>query len=61
MVNCNIVFAILNLPIPVPTLRLVRISIGNNTRLTLAGLQPGQWRELTDTERKILTGKVRSN
>ena len=37
-----------------PTLRLVRKSIGNNNQLTLAGLQPGQWRELTSKEKQIL-------
>lgn len=35
-----------------PTLRLVRYAIG---RLTLAGLQPGQWAELTPPERKQLS------
>lgn len=36
-----------------PTLRLVRVSIG---RLKLAdlGLDPGQWRELTQAEQKSL-------
>ena len=38
-----------------PTLRLVRVSIAYNSLLSLAGLQPGQWRELTPTEKqKIL-------
>ena len=42
-----------------PTLRLVRVSIGLDTRdrsnkLCLDTLQPGQWRELTTTEIKIL-------
>lgn len=40
-----------------PTLRLVRISIGNNSheyKLDLAGLQPGRWRELTSIETKML-------
>lgn len=35
-----------------PTLRLVRAAIG---RLTLAGLAPGQWRDLTPAELKTLT------
>jgi 23S rRNA pseudouridine2457 synthase len=30
-----------------PTLRLVRVAIGS---LTLRGLAPGEWRELTDKE-----------
>lgn len=34
-----------------PTLRLVRVSIGN---LRLDGMQPGQWRELTPSEQKLL-------
>lgn len=34
-----------------PTLRLVRFSLG---RLTLTGLQPGQWRDLTPPEKKAL-------
>ncbi|MFM1768572.1 MAG: hypothetical protein RJA22_1101 [Verrucomicrobiota bacterium] len=34
-----------------PTLRLVRVQIG---RLTLAGLAPGQWRELSAPERELL-------
>lgn len=34
-----------------PTLRLVRVSIGN---LQLDGLQPGQWRDLTTSEQKLL-------
>ncbi len=37
-----------------PTLRLVRVSIANNSQLSLAGLQPGQWRELTPTEKQII-------
>ncbi|MEO1005334.1 MAG: pseudouridine synthase [Cyanobacteria bacterium J06638_38] len=38
-----------------PTLRLVRVSIGHNDcKLDLAGLQPGQWRELTNNENKKL-------
>ncbi|MEM7592826.1 MAG: pseudouridine synthase [Cyanobacteria bacterium P01_A01_bin.83] len=38
-----------------PTLRLVRMAIGNhNSRLTLADLQPGKWRELTNDEVKKL-------
>jgi 23S rRNA pseudouridine2457 synthase len=39
-----------------PTLRLVRVAIGP---LTLpADLQPGQWRDLTSTERKVLLNWV---
>ena len=39
-----------------PTLRLVRIAIGENTQqIDLTGLEPGQWRELTDQEVKTLT------
>lgn len=39
-----------------PTLRLVRISIGiNSHKINLAGLEPGQWRELTTKEIKTLT------
>lgn len=39
-----------------PTLRLVRISIGTNShKINLAGLEPGQWRELTTKEIKTLT------
>src|SRR5262249_44057161 len=34
-----------------PTLRLVRVAIGP---VTLDGLAPGQWRELTDPERRAL-------
>lgn len=37
-----------------PTLRLVRSGLMS---LTLAGLQPGQWRELTDTEVRSLLKK----
>lgn len=38
-----------------PTLRLVRSALFLPTlSLTLAGLQPGQWRELTDQERRSL-------
>jgi 23S rRNA pseudouridine2457 synthase len=38
-----------------PTLRLVRISIGHKkAKLTLNGLEPGQWRDLTLTEEQIL-------
>lgn len=38
-----------------PTLRLVRISIGNNFyKLDLSGLQLGQWRELSKNEAKKL-------
>lgn len=41
-----------------PTLRLVRVSIGDNSQhhhLNLSGLQPGQWRELTPQEKSFLT------
>ena len=40
-----------------PTLRLVRVSMGKNSQsqLNLAGLQPGQWRELTTSETATLT------
>jgi 23S rRNA pseudouridine2457 synthase len=38
-----------------PTLRLVRVSINH---LSLDGLQPGQWRDLTSDERKILLKSV---
>ncbi|KYC42993.1 pseudouridine synthase [Scytonema hofmannii PCC 7110] len=42
-----------------PTLRLVRVSINH---LNLDGLQPGQWRDLTSDELKILLNSVvRSN
>jgi 23S rRNA pseudouridine2457 synthase len=34
-----------------PTLRLVRIKIGN---LSLSGLQPGAWRDLTEVENHLL-------
>jgi 23S rRNA pseudouridine2457 synthase len=34
-----------------PTLRLVRVAIAH---LTLVGLQPGQWRDLTETEARSL-------
>ena len=38
-----------------PTLRLVRIAIGEPSRsLNLTGLEPGQWRELTSNEVKSL-------
>ncbi len=39
-----------------PTLRLVRWSMEN---LTLAGLQPGQWRDLTGTELVTLKRKLK--
>jgi 23S rRNA pseudouridine2457 synthase len=39
-----------------PTLRLVRFAIGP---LTILGLQPGQWRELTPIERQALKTFVR--
>lgn len=38
-----------------PTLRLVRVSI---TNLQLDGLQPGQWRDLTTSEQKLLHKSV---
>ncbi|RMF38377.1 MAG: pseudouridine synthase, partial [Chloroflexi bacterium] len=38
-----------------PTLRLVRVAIGP---LTLAGLAPGQWRELTEAEIQALREAV---
>jgi 23S rRNA pseudouridine2457 synthase len=42
-----------------PTLRLVRVAIGigtgkNSKNLLLDGLQPGEWREVTESERKAL-------
>jgi 23S rRNA pseudouridine2457 synthase len=38
-----------------PTLRLVRVSLGNKPQqITLAGLQPGQWRKLTTEEINML-------
>jgi 23S rRNA pseudouridine2457 synthase len=39
-----------------PTLRLIRVAleIDLHTKLTLDGLQPGQWRELTITEKQLL-------
>ncbi|MBE9044631.1 pseudouridine synthase [Pleurocapsales cyanobacterium LEGE 10410] len=38
-----------------PTLRLIRVSLGSHSRqINLTGLQPGQWRELTTTETKML-------
>lgn len=39
-----------------PTLRLIRIKIGIDSQcdLTLTGLEPGQWRKLTDLEQKSL-------
>ncbi|WP_036483478.1 pseudouridine synthase [Myxosarcina sp. GI1] len=52
-----------------PTLRLVRVAVGGdrlgryaerNRALTLSNLQPGQWRELTEVENKILFELVRS-
>ncbi|WNZ26069.1 pseudouridine synthase [Leptolyngbya sp. NK1-12] len=36
-----------------PTLRLVRVAIGE---LGLAGLEPGQWRELTEAEVRLVKG-----
>jgi len=41
-----------------PTLRLVRASIGS---LTLDGLEPGQWKELTKTEMKALRASIRDS
>lgn len=45
-----------------PTLRLVRISIGN---ISLEGLTPGQWRDVTPVElsrlRDLITAAVRKN
>lgn len=38
-----------------PTLRLVRVSLGSKSQqITLAGLQPGQWRKLTAQEINML-------
>ncbi len=38
-----------------PTLRLVRVSLGSKPQpITLAGLQPGQWRQLTAQEINLL-------
>ncbi|ACK70622.1 pseudouridine synthase [Gloeothece citriformis PCC 7424] len=42
-----------------PTLRLVRVAMGigkgkNGFQLDLKGLEPGQWRDVTDIERKVL-------
>ena len=38
-----------------PTLRLVRVSLGSHShQIDLTGLQPGQWRELTTAETKML-------
>jgi 23S rRNA pseudouridine2457 synthase len=42
-----------------PTLRLVRSAIGlggkqEGFQLSLAGLNPGEWREVTKTEREAL-------
>ena len=39
-----------------PTLRLIRtaITIDKNNKLCLTGLQPNQWREVTEKERKAL-------
>jgi 23S rRNA pseudouridine2457 synthase len=39
-----------------PTLRLVRIALGN---LRLEGLQPGEWRNLSEAEVALLPGKRR--
>ena len=38
-----------------PTLRLVRVAIGP---LLLGNLQPGEWRWLTEEERKAISGKL---
>ncbi|HEV3037710.1 MAG TPA: pseudouridine synthase [Candidatus Angelobacter sp.] len=40
-----------------PTLRLVRIAIGD---LRLEGLQPGRWRELTQEEQRVLAKAQRT-
>jgi 23S rRNA pseudouridine2457 synthase len=37
-----------------PTLRLIRVAIG---QLRLAGLQPGEWRELTPAERELVINR----
>ncbi len=38
-----------------PTLRLIRVSLGNNSQqINLIGLQPGQWRNLTSQEINML-------
>ncbi len=38
-----------------PTLRLIRVSLGNNSQqINLTGLQPGQWRNLTSQEINML-------
>ncbi|BAZ43503.1 ribosomal large subunit pseudouridine synthase E [Chondrocystis sp. NIES-4102] len=38
-----------------PTLRLVRVALGNKSQqITLSGLQPGQWRKLTTEEVDML-------
>jgi len=47
-----------------PTLRLVRAAIGIQSKaaqlaLTLDGLRPGQWRDVTPSERKALESLVR--
>ena len=36
-----------------PTLRLVRIALGD---LRLDGLAPGEWRDLSEAERRYLVG-----
>ncbi len=41
-----------------PTLRLVRVSIAH---LQLDGLQPGQWRDLTSSELKLLHNSPKAN
>ncbi len=41
-----------------PTLRLIRVSIGDRPKLTLAGLEPGQWRHLTAAEIQQLRALV---
>lgn len=41
-----------------PTLRLVRASIGP---ITLDGLEPGQWKELTQSEMKALRASIRES
>jgi 23S rRNA pseudouridine2457 synthase len=43
-----------------PTLRLIRVSItiDKNTKLCIDGLQPGEWREVTNQEKKALEGRL---
>jgi 23S rRNA pseudouridine2457 synthase len=44
-----------------PTLRLVRVTmwIDRTNRLTLDGLQPGQWRALSNKEKQLLTNNLK--